>query len=326
MKKLAVLLLTLALSATALAGCSPAGASGDAENGGGQTYVTIATGGSSGAYYALGGTVANLLNENIDNMNASVQSTGASAVNSTLISQGKAELAFAMNDVVNYAYTGTETFADKEAMDSIRGVAALYPNFVQLITLEDTGVNEVADLNGKRVGVGAPGSGTEVNARQILAAHGMSYDDVDEDFLSYAEAVEQLKNGAVDAAFLTSGIPNSAIMDLATTKDVKIVPIRKDAVEGLGADYPFYTSEVIPAGTYDNTEDVETAAVTTLLVTSADLSEEMVYEMTKTIFENLEALGQTHSSGKKISLEKVRIGMPIPLHPGAEKYFTEQGK
>jgi TRAP transporter TAXI family solute receptor len=325
MKKLCTLFLILAVMATSLAGCSPAGA-GSGESGGGQTYVTIATGGSSGAYYALGGTVANLLNENIDNMNASVQSTGASAVNSTLIGQGKAELAFAMNDVVNYAYTGTETFAEKAAVENLRGVAALYPNFVQLITLQDTGIQEVTDLSGKRVGVGAPGSGTEVNARQILSAHGITYDDIDEDFLSYAEAVEQLKNGAVDAAFLTSGIPNSAIMDLATTKDVKIVPIRKDAVEGLAEDFPFYTSELIPADTYDNIEPVETAAVTTLLVTSADLDEEMVYEMTKTIFENLDALGQTHSSGKKISLDKVRIGMPIPLHPGAERYFEEQGQ
>ncbi len=329
MKKFAALLLSLVLASATLAGCTPAGGGGSSEDSsasGGQNYVTVATGGSSGAYYALGGTVANLLNENIENMNASVQSTGASAVNSTLLNQGKAELAFAMNDVVNYAYTGTETFSDKEAMDNLRGVAALYPNFVQLITLDDTGIQEVADLNGKRVGVGAPGSGTEVNARQILMAHGMTYDDVDEDFLSYAEAVEQLKNGAVDAAFLTSGIPNSAIMDLATTKDVKIVPIRQAAVDGLAADFPFYTSEMIPAGTYDNTEDVETAAVTTLLVTSADVSEDLVYEMTKTIFENLDALGQTHSSGKKISLEKVRVGMPIPMHAGAEKYFEEQGK
>ncbi len=328
MKRFAALLLSLVLASATLAGCTPAGggSSEDSSSSGGQNYVTVATGGSSGAYYALGGTVANLLNENIDNMNASVQSTGASAVNSTLLNQGKAELAFAMNDVVNYAYTGTETFSDKEAMDNLRGVAALYPNFVQLITLDDTGIQEVADLSGKRVGVGAPGSGTEVNARQILMAHGLSYDDVDEDFLSYAEAVEQLKNGAVDAAFLTSGIPNSAIMDLATTKDVKIVPIRQAAVDGLAADFPFYTSEMIPAGTYDNTEDVETAAVTTLLVTSADVSEDLVYEMTKTIFENLDALGQTHSSGKKISLEKVRVGMPIPLHAGAEKYFEEQGK
>ncbi len=325
MKKFLVLMTILALTTLSLAGCSPAGAEGEAARGG-QTYITVATGGSSGAYYALGGTVANLLNENIDNMNASVQSTGASAVNSTLIGQGKVELAFAMNDVVNYAYTGTETFADKEAVENLRGVAALYPNFVQLITLDDTGIMEVSDLEGKRVGVGAPGSGTEVNARQILTAHGLSYDVIDEDYLSYAEAVEQLKNGAVDAAFLTSGIPNSAIMDLATTKDVKIVPIRKAAVEALGQDFPFYTSELIPAGTYDNTEAVETAAVTTLLVTSADVDEALVYEMTKTIFENLEALGQTHSSGKKISLDKIRVGMPIPLHAGAERYFEEQGK
>lgn len=324
MKKITALLLALVLCAFSVTGCTPAGADGGQASEGGQNYVTVATGGSSGAYYALGGTIANLLNENVEGMNASVQSTGASAVNATLVSQGKAELAFAMNDVVNYAYTGTETFSDKEAMDKLRGVAALYPNFVQLITLEDTGINEVSDLKDKRVGVGAPGSGTEVNARQILQAHGLTYDNVEEDFLSYSEAVEQLKNGAVDAAFLTSGIPNSAIMDLATTKDVKIVPIRKAAVEDLSADFPFYTSEFIPAGTYDNTEDVETAAVTTLLITSSDLSEDAVYEMTKTIFENLEALGQTHSSGKKIALEKVRIGMPIPLHPGAEKYFAEQ--
>jgi len=325
MKKLTVFMIVLTTVAAMFTGCSPAGA-GSAADGGGQTYVTVATGGSSGAYYALGGTIANLLNQNVENMNASVQSTGASAVNSTLIGQGKVELAFAMNDVVNYAYTGTETFSDKEAVANLRGVAALYPNFVQLVTLEGTGVLEVSDLAGKRVGVGAPGSGTEVNARQILSAHGISYDDIDEDFLSYAEAVEQLKNGAVDAAFLTSGIPNSAIMDLATTKDVKIVPIRKDVVEALAEDFPFYTSEMIPAGTYDNTEDVETAAVTTLLVTNADVDEELVYEMTKTIFENLDALGQTHSSGKKISLDKVRIGMPIPLHSGAEKYFAELGK
>ncbi len=329
MKKFAAFLLSVVLASATLVGCTPAGGGGSSteeSSSGGQNYVTVATGGSSGAYYALGGTVANLLNENIENMNASVQSTGASAVNSTLISQGKAELAFAMNDVVNYAYTGTETFSDKEPMDNIRGVAALYPNYVQLITLQDKGIEEVSDLSGKRVGVGAPGSGTEVNARQILASHGLTYDDVDEDFLSYAEAVEQLKNGAVDAAFLTSGIPNSAIMDLATTKDVKIVPIRAGAVEELASEFPFYTSEMIPAGTYDNEEDVETAAVTTLLVTSADVSEEQVYEMTKTIFENLDALGQTHSSGKKISLDKVRVGMPIPLHDGAEKYFAEQGK
>jgi TRAP transporter TAXI family solute receptor len=319
MKKIIALLLVVAMF-TMMIGCSNESGAGGQEN----RFITIATGGSSGAYFALGGTLSNLLNDNLDYVNASVQSTGASAVNSTLIGEGKVELAFAMNDVVNYAYTGTETFVDKGAVENIRGIASLYPNFVQVITVEGTGINEISDLKGKKVGVGAPGSGTEVNARQILQAHGLTYDDIDADFLSYAEAVEQIKNGAVDAAFLTSGIPNAAIMDLATTKDVKIVPIRKDVIEALAKDYPFYSSEMIPADTYDNAEDVETAAVMTLLVTSSDVPEDVVYDITKTLFENLDAMGNTHASGKKISLDKVEIGMPIPLHPGAQKYYDEQ--
>ncbi|QEK11342.1 TAXI family TRAP transporter solute-binding subunit [Crassaminicella thermophila] len=289
-------------------------------------FVTIATGGSSGPYFAIGGAISNLLNEKLDNVNASVQSTGASAVNATLLGEKKAELAFAMNDVINYAYTGTEVFKDKGKVENLRGVAALYPNFVQVVTLEGSGINEISDLKGKRVGVGAPGSGTEVNARQILGAHGITYDDIDEDFLSYSESIEQLKNGSVDAAFLTSGLPNAVIMDICTTHDVKIVPIRKEVVEKLAKEFPFYSSEKIPAGTYDNKEDVETAAVTTLLVTRAELSEDEVYEITKTIFENIDTLHEAHSAAKRISLDTVRQGMPIPLHPGAEKYYKEQGK
>lgn len=319
MKKIISIVLILAIMLV-MVSCSSAG-SGDAKE---NRFVTIATGGSSGAYFALGGTLSNLLNENLDYINSSVQSTGASAVNSTLIGEGKAELAFAMNDVVNYAYTGTETFAEKGKVENLRGIASLYPNFVQVITVEGTGIEEISDLAGKRVGVGAPGSGTEVNARQILQAHGLTYDDIDEDFLSYAEAVEQIKNGAIDAAFLTSGIPNAAIMDLATTKDVKIVPIRATVIENLAKEFPFYSSELIPADTYGNAEAVETAAVMTLLVTSADLPEDVVYDITKTLFENLNAMGDTHASGKKISIDKVEVGMPIPLHPGAAKYYEEQ--
>lgn len=327
-KNLSLLLAVLLLAGVVLSGCAKTEEAAPAA--GEETpakvekqFITIATGGSSGAYFALGGTVATLLNDHVDYINASVQSTGASAVNATLIGEGKADLAFAMNDVVNYAYTGTELFADKGKVENLRGVASLYPNFVQAITLEGTGIEGIGDLEGKRVGVGAPGSGTEVNARQILSAYGITYDDIDEDFLSYAESVEQLKNGAIDAAFLTSGIPNAAIMDLATTKDVKIIPIKPENIEELAKEFPFYSPEMIPAGTYDNEADVETAAVMTLLVTSADLSEDTVYDMTKTIFENLQALGDTHASGKKISLEKVEVGMPIPLHPGAQKYYDE---
>ncbi|WP_432663702.1 TAXI family TRAP transporter solute-binding subunit [Wukongibacter baidiensis] len=328
MKKSVSLLLVLMLLVTALiSGCSQdSGQSTSGEGSGGKMFVTIATGGSSGVYFALGGTISNLLNEKVEGINSSVQSTGASSVNSTLIGAKKAEIAFAMNDVVSYAYTGTEVFKEKGKVENLRGIAALYPNFVQVITVKDSGINDISELKGKRVGVGAPGSGTEVNARQILAAHGITYDDIDEDFLSYAESVEQLKNGAVDAAFLTSGLPNATIMDLATTHDVKIIPIKKETVESLAKEYPFYSSEMIPAGTYDNEEDVETAAVKTLLVTREDLSEELVYNITKTIFENLDALADTHNAAKQISIDKVKEGMSIPLHPGAEKYFNEKSK
>ncbi|TCO76436.1 TAXI family TRAP transporter solute-binding subunit [Marinisporobacter balticus] len=326
-RKLSILLALMLVLSVFAVGCSNSSEQAASEDKPAEkAFVTIATGGSSGAYFALGGTISNLLNEKVENVNASVQSTGASAVNATLVGQKKADLAFAMNDVVSYAYTGTEVFKEKGKVENLRGVASLYPNFVQVVTLKDKNINEITDLKGKKVGVGAPGSGTEVNARQILAAHGITYDDIEEDFLSYAEGIEQLKNGAIDAAFLTSGIPNAAIMDIVTTKDVKIVPIRKEAVEKLAKDFPFYSSEFIPAGMYDDQEDVQTAAVTTILITNKDTSEDLVYNMTKTIFENLDALGNTHASGKQISLDKARVGMPIPLHPGAEKYFAEQGK
>ncbi|MFZ5753931.1 MAG: TAXI family TRAP transporter solute-binding subunit [Bacillota bacterium] len=326
MKKIIALILVLSLILTLAVGC------GSSSNGGKPAepkkepvYITIATGGSSGPYFALGGAVAKLFNEKIPGANASVQSTGASAVNATLLGEKKAELAFAMNDVVSYAYTGTEVFKDKGAVKNLRGLAALYPNYVQVVTLAKTGIKSIYDLKGKRVGVGAPGSGTEVNARQILEAHGITYKDIKPDYLSYAEAIEQMKNGAVDAAFLTSGLPNSNILDLCTTQDVKIVPIDPKAVEKLAEKYPFYTSVLIPGGTYDDKEDVPTAAVTTILVVREDMKEDLVYNMTKVIFENLDVLVSTHSAAKDIKLEKIKKGMPIPFHPGAEKYFKEKG-
>lgn len=230
-----------------------------------------------------------------------------------------------MNNVVSFAYEGTESFADKGEFKNLRGIASLYPNFCQVITVEGTGIESIEDLAGKRVGVGAPGSGTEVDARNILAAHGITYDDVEEDYLSYAESVEQMKNGTVDAAFLTSGLPNSTIMDLATTHDVVIVPIRPEMVEKLAEEVPFYSSEIIPAGTYDNEEDVYTAAVKSILITNSEVSEQVAYDITKTLFENLQAMRDTHSAADHIDIEKFNQGMPIPLHPGAERYFKEAG-
>lgn len=290
-----------------------------------KTFITIVTGGSSGPYFALGGTVANLLNEKVPGVNASVQSTSATAVNATMLGTKKADIAFAMNDVISYAHEGVELFKDKK-ISNMRGIASLYPNYVQLFTLKSKNIKEVSDLKGKRIGVGAAGSGTEVNARQILEVHGITYKDIRPDFLSYAEAVEQLKNGSVDAAFITSGLPNSNILDIATTHDVMMIPIRKAKVEELAKKYPFYTSEKIPGGTYKEKDPVETAAVTSILVTRAELSEEVVYNITKTILSNVDSLVKTHSAAKDIKMDKLRAGMPVPMHPGAEKYLKEIGK
>jgi hypothetical protein len=327
MRKLSLLLALIMIFAVVGTGCSGSDADVASEDGAKKSnqFVTVLTGGSSGAYFALGGTLSNLLNEKLDYVNSSVESTGASAVNSTKIGNGEAEIAFAMNNVVSFAYEGVESFEEKGEFKNIRGITALYPNFCQVITLADTGITQIEDLEGKRVGVGAPGSGVEVDARNILKAHDITYDDIEEDYLSYAESVEQMKNGTIDAAFLTSGIPNSSIMDLATTQDVVIVTIRPEMVEKLQETIPYYSSEIIPAGTYDNEEDVYTAAVKTILVTREDLDEDTVYDITKTLFENLDAMRDTHNAANQINIEKYDEGMPVPMHPGALKYFEEVG-
>jgi len=340
MKKFLVLLLVLTVIGMSFVGCSQKteatkveekdekvadAAPVSEEKGPEDQFVTILTGGSSGAYFALGGAVSNLLNENLSYVNSSVESTGASAVNATKIAMGDAEIAFAMNNVVSFAYNGVESFSEKGEFNNLRGIAGLYPNHCQVVTLKKTGITQIEDLVGKSVGVGAPGSGTEVDARNILGIYGITYDDIDEDFLSYAESIEQLKNGTVDAAFLTSGLPNATIMDLATTHDVVIVPVRNEKVKELAEKMPYYKAEVVPAGTYDNETDVETAAVVSMLITREDLDEQVVYDITKVLFGNLQSLVDTHSVAKKIDVANYYEGMPIPLHPGAERYFKEIG-
>jgi len=286
----------------------------------------VATGGTGGPYNIIGANIAELFNGNIKNIQASASVTNASNVNVGLLQDKKADVAMAMNDVVYYAYSATEMFSDKKH-DNLAGIAALYPNYVQVFVRADSGIQSISDLKGKRVGVGAANSGSEVNARQILEAYGMTYDDIRADYLSYAESAEGMKNGTVDAAFLTSGLPNSSLMELATTNNIRFLPIDADKITELAKDYPFYFPIDLPPDTYrGQTAALPTAAVTTLLVVRKDLSEDLVYNMTKAVFDNLDKLGNAHSAAKLISLDEVRNGMPIPLHPGAEKYFTEKGK
>ncbi|HEY8496677.1 MAG TPA: TAXI family TRAP transporter solute-binding subunit [Limnochordales bacterium] len=288
-------------------------------------FITIATGGTAGVYYPLGGAMAEIFNQNVPGVNASVQATGASVANVNMIAQGQVELALIQNDIAFYAANAQEMFQNR--IGNLRGIATLYPEVIQLVARADAGIRSIADLRGKRVAVGDAGSGTEANARQILAAAGLTYNDITVRYLSFAEASNNLRDGHIEAAFVTAGIPTAAIQDIAAQRDIVIVPIGADLLEKLRADYPFYTGVTIPAGTYRGVNNaVHTVAVKAMLAARADLSEDLVYNLTKAFFGNLDRMAAAHASGRLISLDTALDGMSIELHPGAARYYAEVGR
>ena len=288
-------------------------------------FMSLATGGTSGTYYPLGGAMAEIWNKNVKGISISAESTGASVANINLIQEGKADLALIQNDIAFYAYSGTEMFAGKK-VDSLLGIATLYPEVIQIVATKRSGIQSIADLRGKKVAVGATGSGTEANARQILAAFGLKYSDLTPDYLAFGDAVNNLKDGHIDAAFLTSGLPTAAVTDLSSSHEIVIVPITGSQVDQLIKDYPFYARTTIPGPTYRGlSSDVNTVAVMAMLAVSKNLPEKTVYDMTKAMFENLKTLGDTHARGKDVTLDSAMDGMGIPLHPGAQKYLKEKG-
>ncbi len=288
-----------------------------------QKFITIGTGGTAGTYYPLGGAMADIWNKNIARMNATAQSTGASAANINLLSDGKIDVAIIQNDVGYYALHGIELFKDKVNPD-LRGMACLYNETVQLIALESSGIKSVYDLKGKKVSVGAAGSGVEANARQILEAAGLSYADIKVQYLSFAESANNLKDGNIDAAFTTAGFPVAAISDLAVSKKSVLVPVDKEVLAKLMAKWSFYAPTVVPANTYNGiTTDTPTVAVKAMLAVSAKLDANLVYEMLKTMFANGPRLVAAHAQGANIKLATALEGMSLPLHPGADKFFKE---
>ncbi|MDH8678276.1 TAXI family TRAP transporter solute-binding subunit [Fusibacter bizertensis] len=286
-------------------------------------FVNIGTGGTAGTYFPLGGAFAEIWNNNIKGINATAQSTGASVANINLLIDGEVEVVIVQNDTALYAHDGVMMF-DGQTFDKLRGLATLYSEPLQIVTT-DPSIKTVADLKGKKVAVGAIGSGVEANARQIIAAAGMDFEkDIDPKFLSFAEASSGLKDKQVDAAFLTAGIPTAAIQDLSAQNDVYIVAIEGDIAATLKSNYKFFTDYTIPANTYKGqTEDVSTLTVKSMLCVSADLDEELAYQLTKQIYENLDRVVLAHNVGKYITKETALDAMPIPVHPGAERYFNE---
>lgn len=323
MKKLLAFLLGIMVMATMIVGCG-GGDKKDDKKPAAQKFINIATGGTSGTYFPLGGALADILNKNIPGTNASAQSTGASVANVNLLSQGKVEIAFIQNDIAYYAANGTEMFKGKQVA-GLQGLATLYPETVQIVTLKKSGIKSVADFKGKRIAVGAAGSGTEANARQIMEAYGIKYDDIKVQYLSFGEAASALKDGNVDAAFVTAGHPTAAIQDIATQNDVVLVPVDADKADSLIKKYPFYTKLVIKAGTYPKQDaDVTAVAVKCMLAVTDKMDADTAYAIAKALYGNLDRMKSAHSAANAISKATAKDGMSIKLNPGAEKFFNEK--
>ncbi len=287
--------------------------------------LTLGTGGTTGTYYAVGGVMSTVLSPLMDGVDLTVTSTGASKANIQLIDAGEAKLAIVQNDVMYYAFTGTDLFEGEGAYETFSTVAGLYDETVQIVTCSDS-IATVADLKGKTVSVGDAGSGTEFNAKQILEAYDMTFDDINVVNLSFGDSADSLKDGKIDAAFIVAGAPTTAVVDLATTKAVKLVQLDAEHIEKLQSKYDFYTETTIPADTYTGvTEDATTVSVRATLIASNDVSEDAVYTLLKAMFDNKDALVAGHAKFEFLNLEDAVKGISVPFHAGAKKYYEEQG-
>jgi uncharacterized protein len=287
-------------------------------------FINILTGGTSGVYYPIGVALSNVYSQSIPGARPSVQATKASVENLVLLQQGKGEIAFTLGDSLAFARDGNEEAGFKAKLGKLRGVAAIYPNYIQVVATKASGIRTLADLKGKRLSVGAPKSGTELNARAVLGAAGLSYKDLGKvEYLPFDESVELMKNRQLDATLQSAGLGVAAIRDLAASVDINVVEIPASVVDKVGSPY---VKGVIPAGTYNGqSADVPTATVINYLVTRSDLSADTVYAMTKAMYEHLADLAAAPSAAKGIQLAHALDGMPVPLHPGAARYYKEKG-
>lgn len=288
------------------------------------TKMTMGTGGTSGTYYGYGGVLGQYVKNNAG-IDVVVVSTDGSKANIQGIDAGDYQLGTVQSDVMAYAWEGTRSFEEDGAIDSFRVVAGLYAESVQLVTM-DPEIKSVADLAGKSVSIGAPGSGVYFNAIDVLTAAGLTEEDINAQYQSFADSADALKDGKIDAAFIVAGAPTPAITELCTTNSAYLVPIDGDVSEKLMADCPFYTTYTIPAGTYPGQEaDVSTVTVKATLIVNADASEEDVYALTKAIFDNIDSITAENAKGAELSIENATSGMTAPFHKGAAKYFAENG-
>ena len=314
MKRFLAILTVLAVVLVAFAACG----------GGSATTMTMGTGGTQGTYYAYGGILGNQL-KTATGITVNVVSTDGSKANILGVDTGNYQLGTVQSDVMAYAAAGTRTFEKEGAIDSFRVIGGLYAEAVQLITM-DPEIKSVADLKGKKVSIGAAGSGVYFNAVDVLAAAGMTEDDIKPQYQSFGDSADALKDGKIDAAFIVAGAPTPAIQELCTSANAYLVPIDGEIADKLMAESPYYTVYEVPAETYKGqTEAVKTVTVKATLIVSAAASEEDVYNITKAIFDNAEAITAAHTKGAELSIENATDGMTAPFHAGAAKYFAEKG-
>ncbi len=310
MKKFLAIVLTLVM-VFALAACGTAG-----------TKMTMGTGGTAGTYYGYGGVLGQYITNNAG-INVTVVSTDGSKANIQGIDAGNYQLGTVQSDVMAYAWEGIRSFEAEGKIDSFRTVAGLYAEALQLVTM-DPAIKSVADLKGKSVSIGAPGSGVYFNAVDVLGAAGLTEEDIKAQYQSFADSADALKDGKIDAAFIVAGAPTPAITELCTTNSAYLVPIDGDVAAKLMETNPFYTEHIIPAGTYAGQEaDVKTVTVKATLIVNTDASEDDVYALTKAIFDNIDAITTENAKGAELSLENATSGMIVPFHAGAAKYFAE---
>ena len=294
-----------------------------------RVFFGIATGGTGGTYYPLGGMLAQLISNKVTisgkKLSATAETAGASVANAQLLGRKDIESAFVAADILDSAYKGTGQF-DGKPLKNLRALGALYPEQVQLITLASANIKGFRDLKGKSVSSGSPGSGQWQLLGDLLETYGMTRKDIGEDLSSFAQSVDKIKDGNLTASLITAGAPTSSIVDLANAREIRVVPLAGPEIEAMRKKQPYYANVQLPANTYKGqTAPVDTLAVMAIWETHDGVTDAMAYEVTKALFENTETLGQVHPKGKEISLKTALQSVSIPLHPGAEKYYREKG-
>lgn len=293
--------------------------------------LLFATGGIAGTFYPLGGAIAQVWNKKIPNLNVTVQATGGSVENIRLLGRKGADLVLSMNDIAFYGTRGLEVFqAQGEKYENFSAVGNIYPDVIQIFTRKDNAqINTISDLKDKKVSVGPPGSGTEISARQILGFYGFDYKnrkDFKASHLSYSEAADHFKDGRIDAAYFVVSVPNAALQDVNLRHPVKFLQIDDPAFDGISKQYPLYARFMIPANSYQGqTNPAKTVAVYSSVLVRNDLAEDLVYQMTKVLYEESAAIAEAHAAGKFIGLDTALKGLSVPIHPGAKRYYKEKG-